>query len=325
MFCWRYFALFLVFVVGHSAAAAEVAILFEAYVDNNWEICRVDPDGKNRKNITSTPNVHELYPQASPDGSRIAFLVDSHDDGKITRSLYVMNADGSGRQKVTDGARHCCWSPDGRELAFPRQEFSKFRIKDYVTKGIHFYDVASGATTQHPNTKIEHLYVPTWSADGKWIVSTVHGGMGFGHAIIAIEVEGDRVVDLKISGCRPCLSSDSKRLTWSSDDHTVNVAEVEFSEQGPRLRDVRVLYKHAKMHLYHPDFSPDGNTVTFSMGPGGRQPAKGPGTQAEVAEMTGVRGPWDIYLKRVDSDAEPTRVTFDPTMSNKESEWTVVQ
>lgn len=307
------------------ANADQVAVLFESYDDHNWEICRVDPDGTHRINITMTPDVHELYPQASPDGSKIAFLVDDHANGTITRSLYVMNADGSNRKKVTDGARHHCWSPDGRELAFAKQEFGKFRVKDYVTKGIYFYDVATESLEKHPNEKIEHIYVPTWSADRNWIITTVHGGMGFGHAIIGIEIDGDRVIDLKMSGCRPCLSQDSRQITWSSDDHTIKVADVVFDSDGPRVERKRVLYKHDKLHLYHPDFSPDGRMVTFSMGPGGRQPAKGPGTQEEVSEMTGVRGPWDIYVKEVDSLGEPKQLTFDAEKSNKESEWTVVQ
>ena len=121
------------------------------------------------------------------------------------------------------------------------------------------------------------------------------------------------------------LAQDLTQIEWSSDDHTVKVADVVFDNGVPRVENKRVLFKHAKLHLYHPDFSPDGSYVTFSMGPGGRQPAKGPGTQAEVAEMTGVRGPWDIYKKKVDDDSEPQRLTFHPELSNKESEWTVVQ
>ena len=30
-----------------------------------------------------------------------------------------------------------CWSPDGRRIAFVKQEFSKFRIADYVSKGLY--------------------------------------------------------------------------------------------------------------------------------------------------------------------------------------------
>ncbi|MCA9212679.1 MAG: PD40 domain-containing protein, partial [Planctomycetales bacterium] len=304
-------------------ARADTRILFESYLDSNWEICSMKPDGSDRQNITRTPDVHELYPKVSNDGTKIAFLVDEHNGRRISRSLYVMNADGSDRKLISEMARHACWSPDGKKLAFAKQEFNRFNVKDYVTKSIYFYDLESGKTTQHSNEKIEHLYVPTWSHDGKWIVCTVHGGMGFGHAIVAIEVHGDRVIDLKVSGCRPNLSRDGSRLTWSGDDHTINVAEVDYTGDGPTLANVRPLYKHEKMHLYHPDLSPDAQFITFSLGPGGRVPANGPGTQTEVAEMTGVRGMWDIYIRKIDSDEEPKRLTNDPELSNKESEWAV--
>lgn len=296
-------------------------ILFESYANDNWDIWRINPDGTDRVNLTQTPDIHELYPQASPDGSQICFLVDEGAGRKTSRSLWVMDADGSKRRKIADGARHACWSPDGKRIAFAKQEFPRFNIKDYVTKYLYFHDVESGETTVHPNQKIEHIYVPTWSANGDWIISTVHGGMGFGHAIIGIEVDGNRIVDLKISGCRPTLSPDGKRLTWSSDDHTVNVADVEYTADGPMLENSRVLYHHDTMHLYHPEFSPDGNFVTFSYGPGGRVPVRGPGTHSEVAEMVGVCGPWDIYIKAIDQAGEPARVTPSPQLSNKESDW----
>jgi hypothetical protein len=78
------------------------------------------------------------------------------------------------------------------------------------------------------------------------------------------------------------------------------------------------------MHLYHPDFSPDGRFVSFSLGPGGRMPAVGPGTHTEVAEMVGVCGNWDLYVKAVDGDEPPIQVTHEAEHSNKESDWLCV-
>jgi hypothetical protein len=37
--------------------------------------------------------------------------------------------------------------------------------------------------------------------------------------------------------------------------------------------------------------------------------------------MIGVRGKWDVYLKRADGDGPAMRLTQDETLSNKESEW----
>ncbi|QKG20424.1 protein kinase domain-containing protein [Actinomadura verrucosospora] len=57
----------------------------------------------------------DTLPERSPDGRRIAF---SRSDGG-TASAWVMNADGTGPQKVTDiaGGR-VTWSPDGTRLAY---------------------------------------------------------------------------------------------------------------------------------------------------------------------------------------------------------------
>jgi Tol biopolymer transport system component len=296
-------------------------ILFEAYINDNWDIFVINADGSGRRNLTNTPRIHEMYPQASPDGSRICFLVDAEQKGDTLRSICYMNADGSGRTHVADKVREPCWSPDGKQIAFCKQEFSRFNVADYVSKGLFIYDLQTGRITQHPNHQIHHLYIPNWSAGGKWFVSTVHGGMGYGHAILAIAAEGDRVVDLKIGGCRPCLSSDGRRITWSRDDHTICAADIDLESSTPVVSNVRVIDHREKSHLYHPDFSPDGKYITYSVGPGGRVLASGPGTHTQVAEMIGVRGKWDVYLKRADGDGPAMRLTQDETLSNKESEW----
>jgi dipeptidyl aminopeptidase/acylaminoacyl peptidase len=96
-------------------------ILFESYDNQNWDLWSMRADGTERTNVTATPDIHELYPQASPDGQRIAFLVDEPKNGETHRSLWVMNADGSDRRLVSNAAREATWSPDGKRLAFPKQ------------------------------------------------------------------------------------------------------------------------------------------------------------------------------------------------------------
>jgi Tol biopolymer transport system component len=269
-----------------------------------------------------------MFPQASPDGTRICFLVDAQIDADTIRSVYHMNADGTGRKLVAEKARQPCWSPDGTKIAFVKQEFDRFNIADFASKGLYFYDLETGETTAHPNNnhpdekkRIHHLYNPAWSGDGKWIVSTVHAGMGYSHGIIAVEVDGDRVVKLRIDGCRPNLSPDSTKITWSMDDRTVCVADINFSSTEPEVTNRRNLDRRPKLHLYHPDFSPEGKYVVYSVGPGGRMPANGPGTHTDLAEMVGVRGNWNLYLKQVDGDSPGVLLTTGKAGTNKEPEW----
>ncbi|MFV2069918.1 MAG: hypothetical protein ACC645_23375, partial [Pirellulales bacterium] len=296
-------------------------ILFEAYENDNWDLHIMNADGTGRRNLTNTPDVHELYAQASPDGSKICFLADAQRDGNTVRSVCIMDADGSGRITVAENARQPCWNPQGTRVAFVAQEFKRFRVDDYVSKGLFFYDVIHGGTHAHPNDTIHHLYGLSWADDGEWIVATVHGGMGFGHAILALGIDSQEVLDLGIGGCRPCLSPDGKRITWSRDDHTICVADVAITSREARVSKVRILDRHPKRHLYHPDFSPDGEFVSYSIGPGGRVRANGPGTHTQVAEMVGVRGLWNLYVKPATGEGPRIQLTFDDTLSNKESEW----
>ena len=295
------------------------SILREAYVDGNWDLWISRADGSRSRNLTRTPGLHELYPQASPDGRWIAFIGDREVGGKYRRDVYVMPAEGGKSRLVAENGRQPCWSPDSRRIAFLPGEFQRHDVTDYVTKGLRFFDIETGETTPHPNEKLHHLYNPTWSADGKWILATVHGGMGFGHAILAIEVDGQRVHDLKIPGCRPDLSPDGKRLCWGKDDHTIAVADIRFDGKQPRVSAARDLIV-SREHVYHSDWSPDGRYVTVSRGPGGRRAPDGQGTHAGLAEFVGVRAQWDLAVIRVDGGRGWAPLTTDGA-SNKESEW----
>src|SRR5690242_8237115 len=68
-------------------------IAYETYVDNNWEIFVMNPDGSNPVNLTKTPNEHEHYPQVSPDGSKLCYSIDEGEGRDAIRSLYLMDID----------------------------------------------------------------------------------------------------------------------------------------------------------------------------------------------------------------------------------------
>src|SRR5579859_4487873 len=61
-------------------------IAYESYVDNNWEIFVMNADGSHPQNLTRTPDLHEHYPQISPDGRRICFSVDQGEGREAVRS-----------------------------------------------------------------------------------------------------------------------------------------------------------------------------------------------------------------------------------------------
>jgi Tol biopolymer transport system component len=312
--------------------AEPFAIVREAYVDGNWELIVSNADGSAPVNLTNTPTVNEHYPQVSPDGTKICFSVDDGEGRDTVRSLWVMDIDGQNRKKLADNAREPFWSPDSKRIGFLPQEYPKFNVIDYYTKGMNFYDLATGTVTPHPNSaNLHHLYNPGFSPNGKWIVSTVHAGMGVDHAILLIEANGPKIINLKIPGCRPCLSGDGKQIAWGSGDHEIAVAPLDTDADEPAVGKWRLQIRDNTNETYHVDWSPDSRYLAFSRGPASKgDPAK-KGTFQAACEIVGVYAPgWNIYAVSAEKSgildlntataADVAPISTDGA-SNKEPDW----
>src|SRR5437660_1647475 len=75
-------------------------IVYETNRDGNWELYLCNADGSNAINLTRTPDVDELYPKPSPDGTKICFIADEGKGADKIRNIYFMNSDGTGRTKI---------------------------------------------------------------------------------------------------------------------------------------------------------------------------------------------------------------------------------
>jgi Tol biopolymer transport system component len=307
-------------------------IAYETYVDDNWEIFVMSADGSEPVNLTHTPKEHEHYPQVSPDGTKICFSVDAGEGRDAVRSLYVMDSDGSNRKKLVENAREPFWSPDSKIIGFLPQEYPKFNVMDFYTKGMSFYDLTTGQIETHPNsTNLHHLYNPSYAPNGKWIVSTVHAGMGFDHAILAIERYGTNIVNLKIPGCRPCLSRDGKQIAWGSGDHEIVAAPIDLEAVLPTVGTWRLRIKDKTNETYHVDWSPDDRYLTLSRGPASKGDPNKPGTFQAACEIVGVYAPgWNLCAVSAERDgvvnlSQATDADFvmltTNGFSNKESAW----
>ena len=293
-------------------------IVYESYRKTNgtenWELYLINADGSNPVNLTRTPDADEMYPHASPDGTRICFVADEGTSNKKVRNIYYINIDGSGRVKVADNARQPCWGPDAKTIAYLKAEFERYTIKDYATKGLFFYDIETRKHTQHPNKNLHHLYNICWSPDGNWFLATVHGGMGFKHANLAFQAEGTKVFDLTkygVTGCRPDCSFDSNRITWGLTDWDLCTAYINLKSSVPKVTNVQRVVKCTKdKEVYHSDFSPDAKYITFSHGP-------------KAQEMVGGKAPlWNICIS--DMTGKWVQVTTDGNQ-NKEPDWVPIR
>jgi Tol biopolymer transport system component len=278
----------------------------------NWELILINADGSNPVNLTKTPDVSEIYPHVSPDGTKVCFEAnEGTDQSNMVRNLYCMNLDGTNRVKIAQNARQECWGPDSRTIAFLRSEFERYDRHDFATKGVYFYDLKTGKTTEHSNcANLYHLYNLCLSPDGKWFVATVHGGMGFKHADLAFPAQGSEIFDLtrfRVTGCRPDFSPDGKRICWGATDWDLFTASFDTSSGKPVVANVHQIVKCDKEHeVYHTDWSPDGKYIAFSYGP-------------EADEVGGGLAPgWNICIS--DLSGNWVQITTDGN-HNKEPDW----
>jgi Tol biopolymer transport system component len=290
-------------------------IAFESQLDQNWDLFTVRADGSDRVNITRTRDVQELCPHVSADGKRVCFVVDEGEAERRVRSVWCMNLDGSSRQLVARNGREPCWTADDRGLVCLGSEFAEFTAMDYATKGLFVHDLTSGQKRSHPNPEIQHLYCVCATPDGKWYVATVHAGMGCTHAILAIETQGRKVVNLNIPGCRPDVSPDGKRIAWASGNFSLAVGDLDCSGPEPRVLNVHdILTSPKPMKIQHIDWSPDGRYVAISRGPY----KKGLGL---APSLVGIPAPgWNICVADPSTTNRWVAITTDGN-SNKEPDW----
>ncbi len=156
-------------------------------------------------------------------------------------------------------------------------------------------------------------------------------GMGYDHTILLIEAHGNKIIDLKIPGCRPCPSPDGQQLAWGAGDNEIAVGPIDTDADEPKVGEWHVRIKDAANKIYHVRWSPDSQFLSFSRGPDGEGDPNKPGTFQAACEIMGVYAPgWNIAAvsageaRTIDlnlgNEADFTMLTTNG-LSNKESAW----
>ncbi len=248
--------------------------------DNAGDIFLVDPDGKGHlRNLTSSSAL-ERSPSFSPDGTKIAYWSGQAAGSPV--SLWVMNADGSGRHDVTGSAdflgsenTQVVWSPDSHRLAFDAGDYySSSTLYVVGSDGTDLREVGAGSLSRSD---------PAWSPDGRLIAFRGHTigvlpdafpvDPAIGIYVIAPDGTGQRRISTSARaggapndasfggppvGTSPSWSPDGQSLvyaTGATGHHTLAVGHLNGSTE-------RVIALPPGDHLL-PVFSPDGSRIAF--------------------------------------------------------------
>lgn len=131
----------------------------------NPDIWTVRRNGTDAAQLTNTPGQRELLPSYSPNGAKIVFS--SHTSTPGTFAVYTMNANGTGRTRITPkwlDASFPDWSPDGTKIVF---------ASNGSQPGSNVWTIDADGQNLHrvlPKPVGYDNTAPKWSPDGKQIL-----------------------------------------------------------------------------------------------------------------------------------------------------------
>jgi dipeptidyl aminopeptidase/acylaminoacyl peptidase len=258
------------------AAAAGGRIAFAAVDGSTWQIYSVAPDGSGLVQLTHLSDMEVASaPAWSPDGGRVAFVVQTFDETGGTRraDIWTMDADGSDPTQVTHGPGSSwspSWSPDGTQIAYTRVSAHQ---RDQIW--IMDSDGSDPYAFTHCGSECLGDSSPSWSPDGTRIAFVRRTGSG---AVIPWSVNVWPVRDprsLPVPHIELDGATFAAGLSWSPDG-SILALDTDLDGAGLYVVDVeeeriRLVTKGPALDPSASSWSPDGNHIVFSGTPPGSE------------------------------------------------------
>ncbi len=216
-------------VVSLSGGAPTDTIAFTRVTrEHGSDIYLVRPDGTGLKRLTHTDSPATEGPAWSPDGSKVAFLTVSGD--APDRTVWVVNADGSGQRQVdptgygrAGSVNGVDWSPDGTRMVLTMDDGRHTGLAVMNADGSGFRMVVSERAPAGYGS-------PVWAPDGRIFFTRGEGVPGVA-AISSINADGSGLDDVTVLPIDPydhgfSLSQDGRWLALfdSSEGRAVYMA-----------------------------------------------------------------------------------------------------
>jgi hypothetical protein len=245
-------------------------------------IYTIEPDGSNKTLIlegssTSTQLLYYSAPSYSPDGTKIALERSLANTDGTEFQIYVVNADGTGLQRITNTNETIngkpvfnllpAWSPDGKRLAFMRG-YTELRQEGSDALIVGHYAIytanADGTNAQKLTDDDIQNDSPAWSPDGKKIA---YGAINVGgrNDIIVMDADGSNKTNITNNGSTssiPSWSPGGKKIAFASVRDATRSSTINIYTINPDGTGLSRLTNVAGDNSI-PVWSPDGTKIAF--------------------------------------------------------------
>ena len=199
-------------------------------------------------------------PSWSPDDAQIVFYVPHGAD----RGVYIMNADGQGRQRLCDGTRPR-WSPDGEKIVMV-SEHEGF-------PSLYLLDIVTSEQTRVLGRGYDYIIGASWSPDSKRLAfigykqgKPFQGGVGELAVVGAAADQTPKPLATGQVGWHPDWSPDGKRIVFwfqQGGQERLHLLEVGDASDGAQKSSQLLLGQFTPRNS-DPVWSPDGKKIAFS-------------------------------------------------------------
>ncbi|MGH7862223.1 MAG: hypothetical protein ACREOS_08280, partial [Candidatus Dormibacteraceae bacterium] len=240
-----------------SASNGKIYFASNRDVPTASQIYVMNADGSDQHALTTGP-LYSLYPDVSPDGTRIAYTVSKVDDkgNTLWADLFVMRSDGSNALQLTSGhhVHWPKWSPDGATIAFADDPSGAGS-----TQNIYLIPSTGGPIRQLTNTPGFNGF-PAWAPDGRIVFTSERDGKDHGQLYL-MNADGSgqrRLLSAPGQYWEPSVSPDGRRIAFASDSNGF----WSIYTMATNGTDVRQLTT-GRGADYYPTWSPDGEWIAF--------------------------------------------------------------
>ena len=220
-------------------------LAYATYQGGIYRINLIDVSGGSEMFISGS-NEDNRDPAWSPDGARIAFTRE-----QAWHDIYVMNDDGTGRQKLTTGTdddHSPSFSPDGAKIAY--------LTDDGDTEIVVMNADGTGASKLTENRAEDEQHV--WSPDGAKIAYVTDDG---DTEIVVMNADGTGRQQLTTNDgpdTDPAFSPDGTKIVYTGSDGDLEIFVVGVDGTG------RVQLTANSYDDGDPAFSPDGAKIAYA-------------------------------------------------------------